>query len=792
MFKFILPLILFSSLVFGQTFIQGPALVEGITVTTSAAGTTTLTKNSQTNQVVIGSTTQTIKLPDATTIPVGRTFYVVNKSTGIVTVNDNSNVLVVSVGSNQQTKIFLQAHGTSAGLWYPTNPVSGTTSPLTTKGDVWGYSTVDDRIPIGSNGQVLTADSTQTLGLKWATPAATGVTSVALAAPAIFTVSGSPVTSSGTLTLSYSGTALPIANGGTAGTSATTGFNNLSPITTKGDLISKDSTNNIRVAVGTDGQFLSADSSQTSGLKWSVGTGGAYTPTVQTFCTSGCTGGASGTYTLPANVISIHVRMVGGGGGGSGSGTTGGTAATDGSATTFGSSLLNAGGGSHGVWNAGGATGGTASLGTGPIGTALSGAGSFGFMQVASGGNLSPGGSPGIGAFGGMQPLNPYSSAGANGVAKTGTGGQGGGGNNTAGADAGTGGAAGGFIDAIINSPSATYTYSVGTGGTGGGAGTSGLAGGNGAEGYIEVTEYYANGAIGTATALTGSVTPTNLPTSSFVSPTIQSITSGSGTYNKNYAFIISSGSATVGATYTNNSVTFTVYATVSSSTLVYMTGNSSPNTSGTLTKATGTGDATLTFSLSKAPLYLAVEMIGAGGGGAGSGSASGTAATSGGATTFGSSLLSAGGGSAASFQGGLASGGTSSLGTGPIGTALSGGNGGGYSTNQLSLSQLSGGAGGNSALGGGAGASNAALAGAAAATNTGGGGSGGGIGNINSLFTGGGGGGGGYVKAIIAAPSATYSYAVGAAGSGGGAGTNGSAGGNGGSGYIEVTEYYQ
>lgn len=41
------------------------------------------------------------------------------------------------------------------------------------------------------------------------------VTSVALAAPALFTVTGSPVTTSGTLTLSYSGSALPIANGGT-------------------------------------------------------------------------------------------------------------------------------------------------------------------------------------------------------------------------------------------------------------------------------------------------------------------------------------------------------------------------------------------------------------------------------------------------------------------------------------------------------------------------------------------------------------------------------------------------
>ena len=44
----------------------------------------------------------------------------------------------------------------------------GTT--LTTKGDVQGYDTGANRIPVGSNSQVLTADSTQALGVKWATP----------------------------------------------------------------------------------------------------------------------------------------------------------------------------------------------------------------------------------------------------------------------------------------------------------------------------------------------------------------------------------------------------------------------------------------------------------------------------------------------------------------------------------------------------------------------------------------------------------------------------------------------
>lgn len=53
---------------------------------------------------------------------------------------------------------------------------AGATSPLTTKGDIWGYGSSDARIPIGTNGDVLTADSSQSLGLKWAAPAGGGMT----------------------------------------------------------------------------------------------------------------------------------------------------------------------------------------------------------------------------------------------------------------------------------------------------------------------------------------------------------------------------------------------------------------------------------------------------------------------------------------------------------------------------------------------------------------------------------------------------------------------------------------
>jgi hypothetical protein len=44
-------------------------------------------------------------------------------------------------------------------------------SPLTTKGDLYTYSTTDARLPVGTNGQTLTVDSTTATGLKWASAA---------------------------------------------------------------------------------------------------------------------------------------------------------------------------------------------------------------------------------------------------------------------------------------------------------------------------------------------------------------------------------------------------------------------------------------------------------------------------------------------------------------------------------------------------------------------------------------------------------------------------------------------
>lgn len=258
--------------------------------------------------------------------------------------------------------------------------------------------------------------------------------------------------------------------------------------------------------------------------------------------------------------------------------------------------------------------------------------------------------------------------------------------------------------------------------------------------------------------------------------PVIQKFTSGSGTYNKSYVFTIASGSATVGATYTNNAITFTVVATVASATQVVMTGSGPSLASGTLTKASGTGDSTLTFFASQAPLYIHVQAVAGGGGGGGSGSGAGDG-SNGNNTTFGTTLIVCGAGAHGfGFSGQAGDGGTASLGTGPVGKATAG-NAGNVS-------------GAGSGPWGGAGNTSVSAPGGASDPNSGSGGAGA---SANTPNVGGGGGGaGGYVNAFIYTPSNTYAWVCGAGGAGGTAGSGGVAGAAGASGIIIVTEYFQ
>jgi len=276
-----------------------------------------------------------------------------------------------------------------------------------------------------------------------------------------------------------------IAGGGTGAATKSAAFDALSPMTTAGDIIvGGASGTGTRLAAGsTSGHVLTSNG---SGVAPSWQAIPAFTtPTVQKF-TSG-----SGTYTTPANVKWIRVRMVGGGGGGAGSGTGGASAGVGGGATTFGTTLLVANGGSASLANASAlaGAGGTASLGTGPIGFAVSGSsGSYSTLQAVATTQFT-------GGYGGSSFFGGGASAKMGNADQAATNsGSGGGGGSTGGAAntyTGGGGGAGGYVDAIISSPLSSYSYTVGTGGGGGGAGASGFSGGAGAAGIIIVEEHY-------------------------------------------------------------------------------------------------------------------------------------------------------------------------------------------------------------------------------------------------------------------------------------------------------------
>jgi hypothetical protein len=362
---------------------------------------------------------------------------------------------------------------------------------LDTEGDV-GFNSTSHKLQYRDNSatrNVVTEDGTQTLTNKTIT-SPSGLTksdvglgnvdntSDATKNSASVTLTNKTISGSNntitnvSLTTGVTGT-LPLANGGTGQTSASAAFGALSPLTTKGDLLAYSSSN-ARFPVGSNGQYITADSAQTLGVKWTSFTA----PTVQKF-TSG-----SGTYTTPSPTpLYIVVEMVGGGAGGNGGGSSAGGGGAGGN-TTFGTTLLAANGGA----SSGGAPG-SASLGTGPVGIAISG-GYGAPSQDPTTSQFKQGGSGGASAFGGAGRGGLSNSAGLDGLANTGGGGGGGGtANNTS--PSGTGGSSGGYVKAIITSPTSSYAYAVGAGGTAGTSGTGGLAGGAGGSGIIVVTEYY-------------------------------------------------------------------------------------------------------------------------------------------------------------------------------------------------------------------------------------------------------------------------------------------------------------
>lgn len=110
-------LFLIASLTHAQTYIKGNNLVETPAVVATAAGTTTLTATSQTNEIFTGSSIQNVVLPAATALPLGREFLILNQSSGAVTLKDGGSNTLYTLVTSQAVKIVLTVNGTAAGTW---------------------------------------------------------------------------------------------------------------------------------------------------------------------------------------------------------------------------------------------------------------------------------------------------------------------------------------------------------------------------------------------------------------------------------------------------------------------------------------------------------------------------------------------------------------------------------------------------------------------------------------------------------------------------------------------------
>ena len=149
--------------------ISNNSFIPGWNSTTTAAGTTTLTVTSTYYQRFVGSTTQTVVLPNATTMALGQGFIIDNDSNGNLTLQDGALGALGAVVPGMAAFIFCENNSTTAGSWsgYMFVPGSGPSGQVTwgTAGLSMGGQTITNAATISgtslnaTNGIVVNSNS---------------------------------------------------------------------------------------------------------------------------------------------------------------------------------------------------------------------------------------------------------------------------------------------------------------------------------------------------------------------------------------------------------------------------------------------------------------------------------------------------------------------------------------------------------------------------------------------------------------------------------------------------------
>lgn len=236
----------------------------GYTTITAAGGTTVLTNASSAWQQIVGTTTQTIQLPNATTLYKGLAFTISNNSTGNVTIRDNASNLIDTTVNGGTSVLVLTNNSTSAGIWVAYSYVPSTYDFSTTTAN-FGSATITNAT---WNGNTIAA-----------TYGGTGLSSFGSANYALYSTSSSALTA-GTLPVAAGGTGATTLTGYvygngtgaftastsipssvlTGAVSATQGGTGQTTYTT-GDILYSSSTNSLaKLPIGTTGQVLTVSS----------------------------------------------------------------------------------------------------------------------------------------------------------------------------------------------------------------------------------------------------------------------------------------------------------------------------------------------------------------------------------------------------------------------------------------------------------------------------------------------------------------------------------------------------